>query len=247
MSVSPGDRWSLVLFVAVAALAACGGEPRVSPTSPTSEASGVSTRTISGTAWLHSSAGAQPLSGARVGIWLERPGSADPAGATTTDAAGRFSFDTPADALVRLYTGTPELFQPCLSTVAVGKTEAIIRTVAEADLLNARDWPDFAVERQLSGTVVEASAAGTVPSANAWVQVDGVYGDGRPLADTRTDTQGRFVVCGLEGASMHALVVAKAGYRIATTAVPAQDNGSLDVQLNACLPGHTKVAGGWCY
>jgi hypothetical protein len=165
----------------------------------------------------------------------------------TSDTAGRFSFETPSDALVRLYTGTKELFQPCLSTVRVGQTEATIRVVAESHLLQARDWPDFAVERLLSGTVFEVSPTGRRASADAWVQVDGVYGDGRPLADTRTDANGRFVVCGLEGEPRHALVVAKPGYQLAYARLPTAGGGPLDIDLRVCIADRPKLEGGWCH
>jgi hypothetical protein len=148
-----------------------------------------------------------------------------------SDSAGRFSFETPSDALVRLYARPNGLWQPCLSTVRVDQTEAIIRLVRESDLLQARDWPDFVVERLLSGTIFEASPTGRLPISDAWVQVDGVYGDGRPLADTRSDADGRFRVCGLEGNPLHALVVGKPGYQLATAAVPTQGTGPVDVEL----------------
>ena len=185
----PHLRSVSISFLAVVTIAACrGAAPAVSPTSPTPQAA-VPQRTITGSVWVHSPTAPQPLAGLRVAIWLELPRSSGPAGSVTSDSAGRFSFETPSDALVRLYTGTKELFQPCLSTVRVGQTEATIRVVAEFHLLQARDWPDFAVERLLSGTIFEASPTGRVPSANAWVQVDGVMGDGdlwRIPAATRT-------------------------------------------------------------
>jgi hypothetical protein len=139
------------------------------------------------------------------------------------------------------------LYQPCLSTVTVDQTEATIRLVAESHLLQAREWPDFAVERRLSGTIFEASPTGRQPSSDAWVQVDGVYGDGRPLADTRSDAHGRFVVCGLEQEPMHALVVAKPGYQLAVARIPTQGGGPLDVELRACTAGRPTLQGGWCY
>jgi len=167
----------------------------------------------------------------------------------TSDHDGRFSFEAPSDALVRLYTRTKQLFQPCLSTVKVGQTEATIRLVAEADLLQARDWPDFAVERRLSGTIFEASHTGQLPIADAWVQVDGVMGDGRPLADTRSDPNGRFVACGLEGETQipHALLVAKPGYRIAYAAVPVHGGGPVDVELQLCTADRPRLEAGWCH
>lgn len=216
------------------------------PTPPGPSPQPVATRTITGLMWLHSPTGFQPLAGVRAWIWLERPRSAGPAGAVTSDATGRFTFEVPEDALVRLYTRTPELRQPCLSTVRIDQTEATVRVVAESHLLEARDWPVFAVERQLSGRVFEPSPTGRQPSADAWVQVDGVFGDGRPLADTRTDANGRFVVCGIEDHPWHALVVAKAGYHLAYVKIPQDGSGPADVELRACEVAH-RLDGGWCH
>jgi hypothetical protein len=166
-----------------------------------------------------------------------------------SDSEGRFAFEAPSDALVRLHTGTKELLQPCLSTVRVGQSEATIRVVARSHLLQAHDWPDFGTERRLSGTIFEVSPTGRLPSADAWVQVDGAMGDGRPLADTRTDENGRFVVCGLEGETQipHALVVAKAGFHLAYASIPTQGGGPLDVELRVCTAGRPRLEGGWCH
>ena len=234
-------------------MSACGEEPVSLPTAPTVPPVVAppppSTRTVTGSVWLSSPTAPQPLAGIDVGIWLERPRSAGPVGSVKSDSAGRFSFETPSDALVRLYARPQGFYQPCLSTVRVDQTEATIRVVAESHLLQARDWPDFAVERRLSGTIFEASPTGRLPSADAWVQVDGVMGDGRPLADTRSDANGRFVVCGLEGETQipHALVVAKPGFQLAFARIPAQGGGPLDVELRVCTADRPRLEGGWCY
>jgi hypothetical protein len=239
---------SPISLLAIVAMAGCNGDAPTRPTQQAVRPQPASTRTITGSVWLHSPTAA-PLAGVRVEIWLELPRAAHPAGSVTSNAAGRFSFDAPSDALVRLYTHGKDLFQPCLSTVKVGHTEATIRLVTAAHLLEARGWPDFAVERLLSGTIFEASPTGRVPSPDAWVQVDGAMGDGRPLADTRADANGRFVVCGLEGETqiLHALVVFKPGFQIAYANVPAQGGGPLDVEFRACPADRPRLEGGWCH
>src|SRR6185436_2146798 len=177
-----------IFFVAVM-IAACSGPSAASPTgvSPPAGAPPLSSRTITGSVWLYSATERQPLAGVDVGIWLELPRAAHTAGSVKSDSAGRFSFETPSDALVRLYTHPNGQYQPCLTTVRVDQTEATIRLVAESHILQARDWPDFMVERRLSGTIFEALPTRRLPISDAWVQVDGVYGDGLTLADTRSD------------------------------------------------------------
>jgi hypothetical protein len=231
---SPRHRSVAISFLAVVTIAACSDPPVVSPTSPSPPVVAPplpSTRTVTGSVWLYSPTARQPLAGVDVEIWRELPRASGPAGSVRSNSAGQFSFETPTDALVRLYTHPKGLYQPCLSTVRVDQSEATIRLVAEPHLLQARDWPDFAVERLLSGTIFEASPTGRLPIADALVQVDGAFGNGLPLADTRSDANGRFVVCGLEGEPMHALVVGKPGYQLANARVPTQGAGPLDVEL----------------
>jgi hypothetical protein len=103
---APSKRLFSVL--AVLTIAACGGEPAVPPTSPSPLPALLPPlpppRTVTGSVWLSSPTAPQPLAGINVGIWLERPRSGGPAGAVKSDSAGRFSFEAPSDALVRLYT-----------------------------------------------------------------------------------------------------------------------------------------------
>ena len=109
--------------------------------------------------------------------------------------------------------------------------DTTIRLVAESHILQARNWPDFMVERVLSGTISEALPTGRLPISGASVQVDGADGGGLTLAETRSDADGRFVVCGLEGEPGHALVVSKSGYQFATAPVPTEGAGPVDVEL----------------
>jgi hypothetical protein len=240
-----------VVLLAAIAVTACSDAPASPspPTSPSSPSARPPSRTVTGSVWLSSPTAPEPLAGIDIGIWLEQPRSGGSRGFVTSDSAGRFSFEAPSDALVRLYARQQGLVQPCLSTVRVDQTEATVRLVAESHLLQARDWADFAVERRLSGTIFEVSETGRVPSVDARVQVDGVMGDGRPLSDTRSDPNGRFVVCGLEGETNipHALVVAKPGYQLAYAPLPAHSGGPLDVELRACPAGRPTLEAGWCH
>jgi hypothetical protein len=223
--------------------------PNAPTSSPAAELPAPPTRTVTGSLWLHSPTGRQPLADIIVGFWVEGPRSAGSAGHRQSSSDGRFSFEVPSDARVRLYARTPELFQPCLSTAEVGQTETIIRMVADPHLQQARDWPEFAVERMLSGTVFEASATGRQPGADAWVDVVSDMGEGRPLADTRTDANGRFVLCGLERDTHipHAVVVAKPGFHVAYVSIPAHGGGPLDVELRECGNDRPRLGGGWCH
>ncbi len=228
------DHCLSISFLAVVTIAACSGPSAVPPTGASPSVGAPPPplrRTITGSVWLYSPTGRQPLADVDVGTWLELPSGSQGAPSVKSDSAGRFSFETWSNALVRLYAHPNGLFQPCLTTVRVDQTEATIRLVAESHILHARDWPDFMVERVLSGTIFEALPTARLPISGALVQVDGVYGDGLTLADTRSDADGRFLVCGLEGEPSQALVVSKSGYQFAVVPVPTQGADPVDVEL----------------
>ena len=239
--VVPSSKGMSLCVLIVATMSACGGDSLLSSTPPGSPTplslpnrsnAGLSTRTITGSVLLYSGAGTrETVANVVLETWVERPGVMYFAGYITGDSAGRFSFEVPSDGLVRLYAHPPGLYQPCLTTVKAGQTETTLRLVSEADVVRAREWPDFKVETLLSGTIFETSAMGRLPLPDARVQVDGVTGDGRPLSDTLTDADGRFVVCGLEGSPLHALVAFKTGYQWATTMIPTQGAGPIDLEL----------------
>jgi hypothetical protein len=235
--------------VTVGSLVGCNDAPAVQPISPSPQVAPspqVSTRTVTGSVSLYSHAGNQPLSGVEVGVWLEQPRSMRGGPSVRTDSAGHFSVEVPSDALVRLTGSSPGLLQPCLSTAKVDETEANIRLVTASDLLYAR--PDLAEERVLSGTIFEVSPEGRSPIPDAFIEIDGAHGDGLVLGKTRSDSNGKFVVCGLEGNPIHALVVAKSGYQLAAARLPTQAASALDIELRPCTVDRPLVPhADWCF
>jgi hypothetical protein len=183
---------------------------------------------------LYSGSERQPVGNVSVEWWVEQPNRFRFRERLKTDSAGRFSLEVPSNGLLRLYSRPDGLYQPCVTTVKVGQTETTIRLVAEADVLRARDWPDFQIDGVRSGTVFETSSTAVIPVPGALVQVDGVFGDGVPLSDTLSDANGRFVVCGLEGHPWHALVASKAN-RLGIELIPVQGTGPLDIELNRSI------------
>ncbi len=159
-----------ISFLAAVTIAACSGSSAVPPTGATPSVGApppASRRTITGSVWLYSPTGRQPLADVDLETWLELPFGSQTAPSVKSDSAGRFSFETWSKALVRLYTHPNGLYQPCLTTVRVDQTEATIRLVAESHILQARNWRDFMVERVLSGTIFEALPTARLPISGA--------------------------------------------------------------------------------
>ena len=139
-------------------------------------------RTITGSVLGYSSHGVEPLAGIDVWRWIESEAFGYTRGAVRTDAAGRFSFEAPSGVLVRLFASSGEFSQPCLATVGAAQGEATVRLVAGADRTRASDLTGLILGPTLTGTVFESTAAGPLPIADAWVEVDGAGGNGLLLA-----------------------------------------------------------------
>ena len=189
-------------------------------------------RTITGSVLGYSSHGVEPLAGIDVWRWIESEAFGYTRGAVRTDAAGRFSFEAPSGVLVRLFASSGEFSQPCLATVGAAQGEATVRLVAGADRTRASDLTGLILGPTLTGTVFESTAAGPLPIADAWVEVDGAGGNGLLLASTRTAGDGRYLVCGLEGDRPQVLLVSKEGYQIVDARTPIGGAGVLDIELH---------------
>jgi hypothetical protein len=147
-----------------------------------------------------------PIGGAQLFGWIEGSGSVGRIPLTTD---GRFDLTVPRGSRVRLYAGGTtinELYQPCAVTVvADGNVTRDVRIVEDYSLIGATVPPAFLEgTRILSGTIYEAIAdGGRRPVPFATVSVGGYreyqHEIGWPIANTRTDADGRYVICGLEG------------------------------------------------
>jgi len=137
--------------------------------------------------------------------WIEGSG---PTGRIALGNDGRFDLAVVRGSRVRLYAGGTtgnELYQPCAVTIVADRdVTRDVRIVGDYSLIGAGIPPAFLEgTRILSGTVYEAVAGGgRRPMPFATVSVGGYrewqHELGWPIANTRTDADGRYVICGLE-------------------------------------------------
>jgi len=81
----------------------------------------------------------------------------------------------------------------------------------------------------LSGVVYEDTPAGRLPVPDAGVILDSLYGLGLVIADTGTDADSRYVLCGVPDVPGLTLQVSASGYQPAELA--ATGTSTLDVPL----------------
>jgi hypothetical protein len=213
---------SLAIAVALGALAggvACDRMTSPSPATatPAPPAPVVSapapTVIVSGTVWVHTTNGVKPMAGGRLSGWIEHDRSGWTTGWITLDGSGRYSVSAPAGSLVRIFAGDP--YQPCEMrqtnlTTAVTRDVHVVGDLLQlgarlpAELLN--DAPI------LSGIVFEAGSGGTRPVGDVQLELDGFGRMGVVTARTRTDSDGRYVFCGLGGEMSTYLYAIKGGH-----------------------------------
>ncbi|HET9371357.1 MAG TPA: hypothetical protein VFO19_13955 [Vicinamibacterales bacterium] len=223
-------------FAGAIVLAGCssddsGGLPiRPSP-GPTPQPSGIQ---ITGTVIGHEGPGSGSPKSAEVWPWFERDSGAGTGGRHQAGANGAFTITAPLDTrAVRLLARTGDFLQPCLVTLrlAGGATSYAIdvHLVRESALPQLRTF-GF-VRGTVEGFVFEATPTGRRGVSGAAIVVDGLGGDGLVLADTISDPEGRFLLCGLEDVTpTAALFVVKAGYTMGVVNLPSTPE-AIEIEL----------------
>lgn len=121
--------------------------------------------------------------------------------AYSTDSSGRFEIKELPNSQVELWVGgfTRGYVQPCGVRVDVsGDTTRDIEVVSTETLNTAGPLrPITARDPTLTGTVYKLTANGRQPVAGVTVVADGAHGLGWVLADTLTDSNGRYFLCDL--------------------------------------------------
>jgi hypothetical protein len=179
---------------------ACGSEssaPAVTiPTAPTPPASTFPTVTLTGNV-IERVSGA-PASGASVGVgsaqgsapWTGSPGSA------RVDGEGRYQLkvrEDPGPAYVK--ASKVGYVQQCAVSVTLRadvNVDLIITPFADVVTNGLPTAPNL---RHISGVVYELTDNGRHPLSNAWVGWDALLD--AVVAETRTDAQGRYRLCGI--------------------------------------------------
>ena len=171
--------------------------------------------TISGTVWVHGPNGMTSRAGGRVSGWVQFDRSGSSIGWVPVDAAGRYFVSAAVGTLVRIYAGDTA-YQPC-EMLEANLRDAVTRDihlVADPSKLGGRLPMELLRDTPtLSGVVFETTAAGRRPLSDVVLDLDGLGGMGVPTARTLTDSEGRYIFCGLGGEMSTYLFATKGGYR----------------------------------
>jgi hypothetical protein len=188
-------RFAELVLVPTVILVGCGGSSTVTAPSPTPPIAPPVLASLIGTVVERTPQGERPLGGAFV--WGQLHGG-PVLGEVRADEFGRYELRGLAPGARLQVMATKEgYFQQCAAEITVGEIPHLdLPLVAEANLSSSRDSvpplpPGF---RIVAGLVYEPTTQGRRAVANRLVFYEwGVD----PAAGTRTDDQGRFLICGL--------------------------------------------------
>jgi hypothetical protein len=213
----------------------CGSAPAPDPT-PDGSTVKVSGRVLSYSGPSEFAA----IGGARLFGWVDTNGEGRATGQIPLDFNGRFTLVVNRGSRVRLYAGGgtwDEMYQPCAVTIdASADVTRDVRVVNDYDVIGAAIPPAFLERtRVLSGQVYEVVDGRRQPVPFATVSVGG-YRDfstdlGWPIANTRTDADGRYVICGLEAETSATLFVVNPIHLMFESLVEFSGDTILDVEL----------------
>ena len=138
-------------------------------------------------------------------------GSAHRIGPVGTDADGRYTFQEVPGTFIRVQVAAN--YQPCVAGVSVtGNATRDVDIISDPDQLGAHLPAQLLADTpSLSGLVFETTAEGRRPVAQVRVELDMIYGMGDVSATTLTDTEGRYLLCGLSGHASTYVYASKAG------------------------------------
>jgi hypothetical protein len=240
-----GRRSYLAIPAVVAGLlaAACGSPMAPNPPDP-------SMVKVSGRVLAYSGPSEfAAIGGPRLFGWVDAGGQGRPTGQIPLDTGGRFTLVVERGARVRLYAGGhpgDEMFQPCAVTVdASADVTRDVRMVDDYDVIGAAIPPEFREHtRILSGQVYEVVDGRREPVPFSTVSVGG-FRDfstdiGWPIANTRTDADGRYVICGLEMESSATVYVVNPLHEMFEVFVEFSGDMELDVELTRATATRTK-------
>ena len=174
---------------------------------------------VTGRVLVHSGEGIEPAAGIRIFGWKEMAnGSGATTGPITTEADGSYRIMPGLDVLrVRVAGMNAGLYQPCAVTAnlqgSIGTYD--VHLVSDLSLLGV-NLPDVFMSQGslLTGTVYEVTDSGRQPLANAAIDLDALGGDGVLIATTRTDSEGRFVLCNVPFGPNLYLIASKEGFHL---------------------------------
>jgi len=192
-----------------------------------------------------------PIGGAHLVAWIDGGQHNGSTGPIPLDADGRFNLTVDRGARVRLYAGGgtgDEIYQPCAVTVvANGNVSRDVKVVGSYSIIGAaipRSFLDGT--RILSGVVYEsAPGGGRQPVPFATVSIDGFrdwnHDLGWPIAITRTDNDGRYIICGLESDTSASVYVIDSRHDMLIADVDLRSDTVLDLEVRRTVAATARA------
>ena len=158
-------------------------------------------------------------------------------GRAVTDSDGRYLFRPQTGSVLRIFANSYSEYQPCAVTLDVsGDLTHDVHIVSNRDQLGAR-LPQALLSQSptLSGVVFEITPEGRRVLSDVHVMFDGTVSGGDIVtASTVTDSDGRYVLCGLSRDKTGILLVLKPDYPLIFKSVLLTGTTTtLDVELQA--------------
>ena len=223
-------RFAELVLVPTVILVGCGGSSTVTAPSPTPPIASPFVTSLTGTVVERTPQGERPLGGASVwGQVLsgQFPGSNWTLGQVGSDEFGRYELRGLAPgARLQVMAFKEGYFQQCAAEITLGERPHLdLPLVAEANLSSSRDSvppspPEF---RIVTGVVYEPTTEGRRGVANRLVFYEGFD----PVAVTRTDDQGRFLICGVPQSRTVLIAEAFGG------GITVPPGGDVDIEIEA--------------
>jgi hypothetical protein len=221
--------WLLPVLVLAASCSSPG--PGQGPNEP-SATPPAGSRLVSGRVWLYGTGGAMLATSGSVSGWIERAGHPRTTQMAPIAADGRYQLYAPEGATVFL-TGPSSFLQPCAArTIVNGEVTLDLHTINDPAVLGA-NLPEAlsAQAPTLSGIVYRQTPSGPLPLPNATVQLNTANGIGPIIAQTRTDTQGRYVLCAVHATPDLAVVASLAEHNVSTSSEDLRGVTTLNIEL----------------
>ena len=214
-------------------LTACGSNKPLtsaSPLAPTPPAApAVLNATLSGVV----AENGHPIENAAVAVQWSCGGGCSRETGGVTDAAGRYVIARlPEGAPVWVTAHKDGFVQQCVATAVMQSGVSLdLRLTSIAGLSTAQPLSG-AGSRTVSGTVFESTPAGRrlVADASMSAYSDALY-YGDPVAFTRSDASGRYLLCGLSVGRIPYLVAEREGYNVTNVSVEPGTDTTVDIQL----------------
>jgi len=215
-------------------ITACGSNEPLTSASPVAAtapaAPAVLNMTLSGVV----AENGRPIDNAAVAVQWSCGGACTSETGGMTDAAGRYVIARLPDSAPVWVTAHKDGFvQQCAATTVMRPGVSLdLRLTSIVSLATAQPVSG-AGSRTVSGTVFESTPAGRRPVADTLVSAYSealYYAD--PVAFTRSDTEGRYLLCGLSVGRIPYLVAEKEGYSVSNVPVEPGTDTTFDIQLH---------------